>query len=498
GVVLPGQPFIISGHNDSIAWGMTNVMLDDIDFYLETLNDDSSKYLLNGEWKDLIIKTENIKSKSGNSFEKIIKFTHRGPIISQFKDISSEAISMKWIGNEYSNELRSVYLLNRADNWDDFKEAMNTFNSTSQNIVYADLKNNIGLYCCAGIPIREGNGIFIAPGDTDKYDWQGLVPFNERPHAFNPETGYLISANNNTAQDYPYHISHWFHPPVRFDRIKELIDSIDKLSIEDHIMIQTDFKSNYAIRMNQEFLNSLKSVDDLSNKEKEVLSILEEWDGVYSVQSLSPTIFETLHMVFIRNIVLDEMGEELYKDFLKEKTFYWSAAINIFKNQNSSWYDNLNTPEKVENYRDILKTSYNETIEMLNKKYGKNIENWKWGKVHQLVLKHPMGTVKILDKLFNLNYGSFEVGGSYHTVAPYSFSFNNLFDVIHGASERHIYSLADWDESLTVIPTGNPGIPSSKYYCNQSELYVNNLYHSDYISRSKIENSYKYKIIFIP
>src|SRR5690606_18070835 len=131
GLVLPGQPFVIAGHNDSIAWGLTNVMVDDLDFYAETLNADSTQYLLDGEWKDLLIKKEPIKTKEGETVEKALKFTHRGPIVNPLKKNAEISLSIRWLGNEMSNEIRSVFLLNRAKNWTDFREATSTFTAVS-------------------------------------------------------------------------------------------------------------------------------------------------------------------------------------------------------------------------------------------------------------------------------------------------------------------------------------------------------------------------------
>ncbi|MCK4700445.1 MAG: penicillin acylase family protein, partial [Bacteroidales bacterium] len=167
GVVVPGQPLIVSGHNDSIAWGMTNLAVDDIDLYLEKINPrDSGQYMFNGEWKNFDIRKEIIKIKGGGEAEKELRFTHRGPVISGFKNLS-DVITMRWIGNDYSDEMRGVYLLNRANNWEDFKNAISLFKSVSQNFVYADANGNIGLYAGGGVPIRKGNGYSIMSGETD-------------------------------------------------------------------------------------------------------------------------------------------------------------------------------------------------------------------------------------------------------------------------------------------------------------------------------------------
>ena len=173
GVALPGQPFVTAGHTPHIAWGFTNITLDDMDFYQEKINPDNpDEYEFNGQWRKLTVKTEEIKIKGGDVVEKKIRFTHRGPIISEFKKVKDAAISMRWTGNEFSNEVRTLYLLDKAKNWDDFRNAIKTFNSGNQNIVYADVNGNIGLYCSAGIPIRKkGAGLAVMPGWTDEYDW---------------------------------------------------------------------------------------------------------------------------------------------------------------------------------------------------------------------------------------------------------------------------------------------------------------------------------------
>ncbi|NPA44216.1 MAG: penicillin acylase family protein, partial [Chlorobi bacterium] len=219
GVVLPGSPFVVAGHNEKIAWGMTNLMLDGMDFYVETVNEDSTKYKLNGEWKNFKVKNEKINIKGEESVDAKIRFTHRGPVISEFKN-TEKVISCHWIGNEMSNEIRSLYLLNRANNWNEFRDAVSTFKAVAQNIAYADVEGNIGLQCCAGVPVRVTDGDVVFPGDTDKYDWKGLHPFEELPFSYNPECGYVYSANNRTTSIDSFYISAWYALPNRANRIK--------------------------------------------------------------------------------------------------------------------------------------------------------------------------------------------------------------------------------------------------------------------------------------
>ncbi len=498
GLVLPGQPFVIAGHNDSVAWGMTNVMVDDIDFYAEKLNEDSTKYLLDGEWKDLLIKNEIIKTKEGETIKGKLRFTHRGPIVNQFKKKAEVPLSVHWVGNEMSNEIGGVYLLNRAKNWTDFREAARNFVSVSQNIVYADVNGNIGLQCSAGIPVRTGDGIQIYPGDTSKYDWKGLVPFEELPFEYNPERGYVSSANNKTVpDDYPYIVSHWFATTDRIDRIRELLESKEQLNADDFAAIQADVKSKKAEQITPVFVAAIKSAQNLNETEKAVLATFEKWDYQLTAESPAAAVFEVLYRKVAENLVGDELTPELLKAIKGQKMLLENLLINIQNNNNSEWIDDKNTPEK-ESLPDVIVKSYKETIADLKAELGSDTEKWQWGKLHTFTISHPLGVVKMLDKAFHLNRGPFEMKGSYHTVGPYSYSYNNLYKVNHGASHRHIFDAGDWDASKTVIPTGTSGIPASPFYLDQTEMYLNNQYHADPFSKVEVEKAAKFRMKVVP
>jgi penicillin amidase len=498
GLVLPGQPFVIAGHNDSIAWGLTNVAVDDLDFYAEKLNEDSTKYLIDGEWKDLLIKTDAIKIKGEDDFKNVLRFTHRGPIVSNFKKGANVPISIHWLGNEMSNEIRSVFLLNRANNWIDFRDAVKTFTAVSQNIVYADVKGNIGLQCCAGVPIRAGNGVQIYPGDSSKYDWTGLVPFEELPFEFNPERGYVSSANNKTVPDsYPYYISHWFAQSNRIDRIREMLEEKERLGIEDFQAMLRDVKSKKAETFTPVFLAVLKAETNLNEKESESLKRLAEWDCELTRESVSASIFEIMYRKVCENLIKDDLSPEIYEDLKGQRMLLENLLLNIQTEKISEWIDDKTTTQ-TETIEDIVIRSFKETVADLTAKNGENIDNWNWGKIHTFTIQHPLGKVKILDKVLNFNKGPFEMPGSYHTVCPYSYSYNNLYSVNHGASHRHIFDVSNWDASKTIIPTGTSGIPASEFYLNQTEMYINNQYHADLFSKPEVEKAAKFKMKLLP
>lgn len=502
GLLLPGQPYVIVGHNDSIAWGMTNTYVDNMDFYEEKINpDNENEYEYDGEWKSIEKVKEQIKIKKGGMVEKEIRFTHRGPIISEFKDIKDKKVSMHWVGDEFSNELRSVYKVNRANNWEDFKDAMSTFISISQNVNYADKSGNIGLYSCAGVPVRDRSySGMILPGWTSQYDWKRMIPFEDLPHEYNPERGYVSSANNKTIDEsYPYHIGKWYDLPYRITRIREMLEANDQMGISDFMEMQADQKSAMAKELLPEIINHLnRSNTEWTETELKIKGMLESWNFDLNIESPEALIFETLYVEIIYGLFHDEMGDELFNEFLKKNTLARYGIDNAFKNYASSWYDDVNTKDKIENLTDIVIGSFRKTVSKLIEIQGKNPEKWKWGKVHQLTIEHPLGKVKLLDIAFNLNRGPYEVGGSFHTVSPYNYILGNPSNIQSGSSHRTIYSLENWDNSISIIPTGNSGIPGSKYYCDQTEKYISFEYHPEYFSLDSIEKYSEFKMFFIP
>lgn len=501
GVNLPGQPFILAGHNDKIAWGMTNVMVDDMDFYEEKINPKNpDQYQFLGEWKNFEIKSETIQIKGNKPIIQKNRFTHRGPVISRFKNLKNKTISMKWLGNEYSDEVSAIYKLNRAENWEDFKSAVRTFSAVSQNINYADIDGNIGLYCCAGVPIRKkGNGVDIVPGWTDEYDWKGLVPFEQLPHSYNPENGFVSSANNKTvSNDYPYYISHWFALEYRIDRIRELLIMKKKLAIEDVKNMQADFESKLVKDLKPFILSIVSNKNITDENEKKAIKILEGWNDILDKKSSAALIFETLYVNLVKNLIHDDLGDDLYKEFSKSTLLHRYLIKNIIHNKTSTWADDKNTTNIVEDFSMIMKNTFSQTIAELTQKYGDKPASWEWGNIHKLRLKHPLGTVKILDTLFGFNDKARKIGGSFHTVCPLAYNLVEPFVVNHGASQRHIYTIGDWDKSISVIPTGISGIPASDHYCDQTQMYVENQYHPDLFTLNEIQKNAKYHLTIHP
>jgi penicillin amidase len=494
GVVVPGEPFVVAGHNERIAWGMTNLMVDDIDLFAEKINPgNEDQYFFNGEWRNMVVRDEIIKIKGGIQDTLKLKFTHRGPVISGFRDVNDATLTMRWAGYDYSDEIKSVYLLNRASDWEDFRDAIKSFRSVSQNFAYADVDGNIGLNTGGGIAIRKGSGTSIRNGETDEFDWKGFVPFGQLPYSLNPEAGFVSSANNKTvSDDYPYYISAGFIMPYRINRIRQMLNEKEIFNINDFKRMITDQHSDYAALLTPFILKLNDRKSELSQSEKNGLALFSGWDYDMNADLVVPSIFEFFRISFIKNLLSDELGELYDQLFGTTKEYY---IYRILTTGPDEWVDDINTPVK-ETLDDIVLKSFKDCIASLTDERGPDISNWKWGDIHKIRIVHPLGTVKILDILFGFNSDSYRVGGSNHTVSPYSYSSGFVVD--DGASERHIFNTADWDKSLTIIPTGESGIPSSEFYLSQTRAYINKEFYNDAFSDSAVKAAAKYTLKLLP
>ena len=493
GVVFPGEPFVVAGHNDRIAWGMTNLGVDDIDLFVETVDSTGNNYLYNGEWLPIREVEHVLKMNDDSSQTRVIKYTHHGPVISGMRGIDDAVLTMRWSGYDHSDEIKAVYLLNRAGNWDEFRTALSNFRAISQNFAYADVEGNIGLNTGGGVPVRKGTGLLPRRGDTDEYEWKGYVPFDLLPSSFNPEEGFVSSANQRTVdKNYPFFISGDFSMPYRIMRIREMAAEKQVLGIEDFKRMITDNHSAYAAMLTPVILKEAETIADTDETEKAAIEELKGWDYSMDASLIAPSLFEFIRIEMARHLLGDELGELYGSSLGRQHDFY---IYSMLKKGPDRWVDNINTPEE-ENMEMIIVQSIRSAVDTLSARYGVYGPGWQWGKIHTLTLEHPLGAVKILDRLLGLNSKTYAVGGSYHTVEPYSFRDN--FTANHGASERHIFNTADWDQSLTVIPTGTSGIPGSPFYLSQSDTYVNNGFYTEPFTETAVEAAKKYEMVFRP
>lgn len=495
GVTLPGVPGIVIGKNENISWTLTSIMTDETDFYFETLDSLRTKYLLDEDWKDLVIIEDTIYTRDGIKEPIEIKSTHRGPIISGihpynfvFNDDESTypPISMRWLGNEFSDEMDAFLKINKAKNWNEFKSAVEKFNIPGQNFVYADKDENIGYVFGGGLPIRSSNATtFVFDGSTSISDWKGFVPRNELPSLFNPPQNYIASANNKVIKEFKYHITNLWEPSSRIERITELLQSKQKHSVEDYMKYQEDIYSAYAKSIVPYILNAFEGAEVKDKNLKKSLQLLREWNFEMDKYLHAPAIFLTFFDKLMKNIYMDEMGEDLFNQYVFLANVPYRNILELLQNPFSDWYNDVKKNER-KTRDDVIRQSLTDALDELERKLGKEVKDWQWGKLHTVTFKHAFSGVSgLLDDVINI--GPYEISGDGTTILnteyPFSESIEKYplfrhdpFDCELGPSMRFIYDFAKPDEFYLILTTGQSGNIFSDHYKDQTELFLSGKY----------------------
>ena len=516
GVTLPGVPGVVIGKGDNISWVLTNVMNDDADFYAEKLDSSKTKYFVDGQWQNLKIIKDTIKVKGGKVQVIKIKETHRGPIISEihpFKFIYNKddenipPISMRWSGNDFSDEMLAFYKINKAKNWNEFRDAVKYFGIPGQNFVYADAQGNIGYIMGARIPLRNSNNpTLVFDGTTTENDWKGFVPTQEIPVILNPAENFIASANNKTLKNFKYHISNLWEPPSRIDRIRELLTYKQKHSANDFKNYQMDQTSPYARTIVPYILKSFEGIKVKDKNLNTSLELFEKWDFDLNKYSQTPSIYAVFLKYLLKNIYYDEMDDDLYNRFVFLANVPYRSLLQILEKPNSNWFDDMNT-KKRETREEIIRKSLADALTYLEEKNGKDLTNWQWGRMHKVTFKHAFsGNFSLLDKYINI--GPNEVGGDGTTIdnteypfaksiEEYSMFRHDEFDNVLGPSMRFVYDFVNPDEFYLILTTGQSGNVMSDNYRDQTPLWLNGKYMKIRTDETSIRKNSKYLLKFI-
>lgn len=490
GFAIPGVPGIAIGHNLDVAWGVTNVMVDDVDFYVERINPENPRqYWFKGHWEDMKVREETIRVKGRDPVKVEILLTGHGPIVTDGKSSNEQAFSARWAFTEGLQPAQAAYLLTKAKNIQEVKEALKYWELPCQNFVFADVNGNIGYWCCATIPIRSKRfGILPMPGWTEEYDWKGYVPFEERPYLINPKENFIATANNKVIDHYPHFISHYWEPPDRITRIHQLLKAKEKLSVDDFKAMQQDVYSVLAAEMVPKIIQVLERrfSDEEGQKAKEFLS---KWDFVMDKDSVGACLFEVTFRKMMDNIFRDELGEELFRQYLKTSTFPPRALRIMIRKGSSLWFGK-------KSLEDIMAMSMKQVFSELREVIGSDMNKWTWGKIHSLTFEHVLGKKRLLARIFNL--GPFQVGGSHLTVNMRHYPYEEPYRVDHGVSERMIVDLSNIGGSLHVLPTGESGNLKSPHYKDQIDFYLSGGYHTAWTDRREVEKNSGTTLILKP
>ncbi|HUM69635.1 MAG TPA: penicillin acylase family protein [Chloroflexota bacterium] len=479
GFSFAGVPGVIIGHNNDIAWGVTNTGADVQDLYIERITGNQYEYM--GEMHDLEIIEETIKVNGGDDVVLPVRITRHGPIISDVLDDAADVLAVRWVAQEPSRVLQAVLLLNQASNYQEFRDALRYWDVPSQNVVYADREGNIAYQMPGYTPIRRsGIGMVPSPGWTDEYEWEGWIPFEELPALFNPDQGYISTANHAIVdRAYPHYITRDWADGDRGQRIVEMIDAIiaggGKISMDDIAAIQND---NFSL-LAKTYVPYLANLQPTDPQVQAAISTLRSWDGQEVRDSSAATIFELFYVHLYPAILADELGEENVGE-VRNNIFLHTIAPDV----TSPWWDNVNTPQ-TETREDILLQALTETLAWLDENEGGNVE---WGQLHTATfVSSPLGDSGIADIEALVNRGPFAADGGRSIVNATGWSPDNPAVITGHPSMRMILDLSDFDASRAVIPTGQSGHPGHPLYDSEIELWLNGEYHPLWWSREAVE-----------
>jgi penicillin amidase len=461
GVSFPGSPNVIIGFNDSIAWGVTNSQRDVRDYYEIQFRDESKKeYLFNGEWKAADLRMDTIKVKGGADLYDTIAFTVFGPVIydqSFSKQLSNnKAIALRWTAHDESNEGMTFYKLNRAKNYDEYLDAIKTYQTPAQNFVFASKAGDIAIWQQGKFPARwYGQGIYLMPGIDSSYQWQGFIPQNENPHA-HLDSGFLESANQRPVDSaYPYFIPGNYITP-RGISIERNLNKMEGITIDDMKALQNDYYSVFAEGARNMLLKYVQE-EALDADGKRYLQMVRSWDLYTTPGSTATTVYQTWFDSLEVNIWEDEWSRDsLALPFPAEQTLLeWINKDSAFK-----YVDNITTSQK-ETIYDVVTQALKKAIPQLKKEEAAGTLQWT---------KHKDPTIYHLLKDAVMPFArKVPVGGWSNVINAVTHS--------HGPSWRMIVQLSDPIEAYGVYPGGQEGSPSSKYYDNFVDTWASGKYY---------------------
>ncbi|MGY5045473.1 penicillin acylase family protein [Streptomyces sp. 900105755] len=529
GYTFAGMPGVIIGHNADIAWGMTNSGVDVTDLYLEKLSGDG--YLYDDKTKPFTTRTETIKVAGGASKQIVVRQTADGmPLLSDRDDelvqVGKKAsvdtaapdrgdgygIALRWTALDPGTTMDAVFALDKASDWTSFRDAAAQFDVPSQNLIYADTKNNIGYTLPGRIPTRSSadDGSIPAPGWDSKYKWTGFIKQDELPYEYNPKRGYIVTANQAVIDKdkYPYTLTTDWGYGTRSQRITDLIESKikdgGKISTDDMRQMQTDNSSEIAKLLVPKLLKI--NLDDKDVREAQKL--LEGWDYTQDADSAAAAYFNSVW----RNILKLAFGNKLPKELRVKGQCLWVDKIdstgpvdddtkvrecgerdadqaqpdggdrwfevvrNLMNKPDSDWWK---TPAgagdrpKADNMDELFRRAMIDARWELTAKLGKDIDTWSWGRLHRLFLKNQtLGTDGPAIVQYILNRGPWKLSGGEATVDATGWNAAGGYGVVWVPSMRMVVNLDDFDKSKWINLTGASGHAFSAHYTDQTGTWA--------------------------
>ncbi len=497
GMSFPSAPCVVIGHNPSIAWGFTNLMVDDADFFVERIDGDRVMY--RKKWVPLSVRTETIRIKGREPETLTVRETPHGPILSPVLPGVTAALALRWSGFDGGDAIGALHALNRAKGREAFVEALSGFPHPCQNATYADAAGNIGMVMAGKIPIRKGGGLLMpVPGDTGEWEWTGYVPFAEKPQLWNPPEGFIVTANVPVADNglFKRYVSRLYEPPDRARRIRAMLSGRDRLTPSDFEAMQSDM----SVAGGDELIRLALQVAQRRSGEnpafRKAAGILASWDRQATADSRATPVYEVFRWKLADRLFRDAMGPKLYESFIGYPRLVWNATDRIVRRGDSAFLANPATGEKG-SLDDAVALALLDTMAFLKERLGAAPSTWRWGQLHQATFHHPFGKNRFLSRWFDI--GPFPVGGDGRTVFKQEFVFGGKdFPVGVGPSMRMIVSPGDRGSARSSITTGQSGHFFEPHYADQAKLWLSAKGHPAWTTEAGVEANAEARLRLIP
>jgi penicillin G amidase len=495
GYSFPGVPGVVIGHNARIAWGVTNTGPDVQDLYVEKVNPaNPNQYMYEGQWQNMQLDREVIHVKGGADVPLTIQITRHGPVMTPVLKGVTATVALQWTATkERSTLLQSVLGIDRAQNWNDLRDALRLWDVPAQNFVYADVDGNIGYQMPGRVPIRaKGDGTVPVDGSSGEYEWTGYIPFDELPSVFNPSAHFIATANNQVVPNsYKYFIARDFAAPYRVQRITDLLNAQNKLSPDDFQKIQGDVYSLPLTKL-QKYVGAIKPTGFLGQR---AIQYVQDWDGRLTTDTIGGTILEVTYEKLVRDLFQAQLGDDLFQAYLGAADMPRMVIDRLLDDPNNALWDDPATPQH-ETRDDRLAKAYLEGVDWLGSQFGDWPPDWHWGRIHTATFAHPFGSIKPLNLIFN--FGPLAVPGDGYTVDNSHFDDGDPYAFTSGTSMREIIDLSDLDHSLWVHTTGESGQPLDPHYTDLTAMWRDVRYAPLYFTRAAVEAAKSGDLVLTP
>ena len=463
GASLPGAPAVISGFNDSIAWGVTNAQRDLVDWYKIEFKDATLReYRSDSVWKDSRQVVEKLLVKGGEPVWDTVTYTHHGPVLYDQRfhgDHEMKHYALRWIAHDPSEEILTFYKLNRGRNHADYMEALNHFSSPAQNFAFASTNGDIAMRIQGKYPVRrKEEGKYILDGTRSSTEWQAFIPNEQNVMQVNPSRGFVSSANQFPVDStYPYYINATSYEAYRNRRINKLLHEMSDITPRDMMELQFDTYNLKAEESLPTFLNYLDTAG-FTVAQKSAYLILKSWDYENSVDSEGASYYEAWWDALFP-MIWDEIKNS--KVALDYPTTYTTIKL-IKENPELVFFDMVDTPEK-ETAREVVQLAFVKGVEAIETWKVEQKKEPRWADFKDTFIGH------LLQGLPAFSY-HVQHGGNHDIV--------NASSRRHGPSWRMVVSLEKPVRAWGVYPGGQSGNPGSPYYNSMLDFWADGKYYT--------------------